>query len=111
MFMVADRFSSESYQAKLPPVNANTAMTTEETTGGLPIVLPTHSGDEMASINAGRDPQLEAAVSSPRAIINVGDLLPSLTLKNEKGEDMETSTLVTEKGVVLFLVPKANTRV
>lgn len=44
------------------------------------------------------------------ATIDVGDALPSLTLQNEKGEDVEVSTLAAEKGVILFLVPKADTR-
>ncbi|KZT03598.1 peroxiredoxin Q [Laetiporus sulphureus 93-53] len=43
------------------------------------------------------------------ATIDIGDSLPSVTLKNEKGEDVDVSTLVAEKGVVLFLVPKADT--
>ena len=42
--------------------------------------------------------------------VDIGDALPSLTLKNEKGEDVEVSTLAAEKGVILFLVPKADTR-
>jgi peroxiredoxin Q/BCP len=33
-----------------------------------------------------------------------------LTLKNEKDEDVDVSTLAAEKGVVFFLVPKADTR-
>ncbi|EIN04621.1 peroxiredoxin Q, partial [Punctularia strigosozonata HHB-11173 SS5] len=41
--------------------------------------------------------------------VDVGDLLPSLTVQNEKGEDVDVSTLASEKGVVLFLVPKADT--
>ncbi|THU78927.1 alkyl hydroperoxide reductase/ thiol specific antioxidant/ Mal allergen, partial [Dendrothele bispora CBS 962.96] len=39
----------------------------------------------------------------------IGDTLPSLTVKNEKGEDVEVATLTAEKGVVLFCVPKADT--
>lgn len=46
---------------------------------------------------------------SPRNI-DVGGALPSFVLKNEKGEDVDTASLTTEKGVVLFLVPKADTR-
>lgn len=42
--------------------------------------------------------------------IDIGDTLPNLTLKNEKDEDVEISSLATEKGVVFFLVPKADTR-
>jgi hypothetical protein len=33
-----------------------------------------------------------------------------MTLKNEKDEDVDLSTLAVERGVVLFLVPKADTR-
>jgi peroxiredoxin Q/BCP len=43
------------------------------------------------------------------APIDVGDSLPSLTLQNEKNESIDVSTLTAEKGVVLFLVPKADT--
>ncbi|KIM80185.1 hypothetical protein PILCRDRAFT_98016 [Piloderma croceum F 1598] len=43
------------------------------------------------------------------AHIDIGDSLPSLTLKNEKDEDVDVSTLAAEKGVVFFLVPKADT--
>jgi peroxiredoxin len=42
--------------------------------------------------------------------IEIGDVLPSFTLKNEKGEDVDVSKLAAEKGVILFLVPKADTR-
>jgi len=44
--------------------------------------------------------------------IDIGDSLASLTtltLKNEKGEDVAVANLATEKGVILFLVPKADT--
>lgn len=44
------------------------------------------------------------------APIDLGDNLPSVTLKNEKGEDVDVSTLTAEKGLILFLVPKADTR-
>ncbi|KAJ7618054.1 thioredoxin-like protein [Roridomyces roridus] len=41
--------------------------------------------------------------------IDIGDSLPSLTLKNEKDEDVDVSSLTADKGLVLFLVPKADT--
>ncbi|KAG9041792.1 hypothetical protein FS837_011735 [Tulasnella sp. UAMH 9824] len=41
--------------------------------------------------------------------LQVGDTLPHLTLKNEKDEDVKIAELAKEKGVVLFLVPKADT--
>lgn len=40
-----------------------------------------------------------------------GDVLPDITLKNEKGEDVNVKDLAGEtQGVVFFLVPKADTR-
>jgi thioredoxin-dependent peroxiredoxin len=42
--------------------------------------------------------------------IDIGDSLPSITLKTEKGEDVDVPGLAAERGVVLFLVPKADTR-
>ncbi|PIL27548.1 hypothetical protein GSI_10699 [Ganoderma sinense ZZ0214-1] len=42
--------------------------------------------------------------------IAIGDALPSFTLKNEKDEDVDVATLTAEKGIVVFLVPKADTR-
>ncbi|KAJ6452774.1 AhpC-TSA-domain-containing protein [Mycena sanguinolenta] len=47
--------------------------------------------------------------SAKLAPIDIGDSLPTLTLKNEKDEDVEVSSLTEEKGLVLFLVPKADT--
>ncbi|KAI8970895.1 thioredoxin-like protein, partial [Trametes punicea] len=41
--------------------------------------------------------------------IDIGDVLPSYALKNEKDEDVDVATLAAEKGVVIFLVPKADT--
>jgi len=43
------------------------------------------------------------------APIDIGDVLPSLILKTEKNEDVDVSTLAAEKGIILFLVPKADT--
>ena len=44
------------------------------------------------------------------SFIDIGGSLPDLTLKNEKGEDIQVANLATEKGVIIFLVPKADTR-
>lgn len=44
------------------------------------------------------------------ASIDIGDSLPTLTLKNGANEDVQIAELASEKGVVLFLVPKADTR-
>jgi len=43
------------------------------------------------------------------APVNIGDILPSVTLKNEKGEDVAIGEIAKEKGVVMFLVPRADT--
>ncbi|KAF7377183.1 AhpC-TSA-domain-containing protein [Mycena sanguinolenta] len=55
------------------------------------------------------EPDGEEDDSAKLASIDIGDSLPTLTLKNEKDEDVEVSTLTEEKGLVLFLVPKADT--
>ena len=52
----------------------------------------------------------EAGDSSALSLIDIGGNLPELTLKNEKGEDIQVANLASEKGVILFLVPKADTR-
>ncbi|KAF8885398.1 thioredoxin-like protein [Gymnopilus junonius] len=54
--------------------------------------------------------EAEADASAPALPqIEIGDMLPELVLKNEKGEDVQVSELAAEKGVILFLVPKADT--
>lgn len=42
--------------------------------------------------------------------IDLGDNLPSIILKNEKDEDVDVAKLAAENDLVLFLVPKADTR-
>ncbi|KII85686.1 hypothetical protein PLICRDRAFT_116043 [Plicaturopsis crispa FD-325 SS-3] len=56
---------------------------------------------------AADEPEADAAPAVEA--IDLGGSLPSVTLKNEKGEDVDVATLTAEKGVVLFLVPKADT--
>ncbi|KDQ16818.1 hypothetical protein BOTBODRAFT_106548 [Botryobasidium botryosum FD-172 SS1] len=41
--------------------------------------------------------------------LELGDTLPSLTLLNEKMEEINVGEITGEKGAVLFLVPRANT--
>lgn len=42
--------------------------------------------------------------------IEIGDSLPAgLVLKNEKDEDFDVASVAEKKGVIMFLVPKANT--
>jgi len=42
-------------------------------------------------------------------VVDVGDTIPDVTLKDEKDEDVNVAELVKDKGLVLFLVPKADT--
>lgn len=57
------------------------------------------------------DSPVEAAQDAPAVeTIEIGGSLPNLTLKNEKGEDVPVAELAADKGVVFFLVPKADTR-
>jgi peroxiredoxin Q/BCP len=50
----------------------------------------------------------ESVVPKPDPI-DIGGFLPSLVIQNEKGEDVNAQDLTAEGGVVLFLVPKADT--
>lgn len=59
---------------------------------------------------AGEDTQAEETAPPSVPKLEIGDALPELTLKNEKDEDVQVSTLAAERGVILFLVPKADTR-
>ncbi|THH16055.1 hypothetical protein EW146_g4514 [Bondarzewia mesenterica] len=63
---------------------------------------------EAAATEPVAEPAVEAA--STLASIDLGDNLPSLVLQNEQGEDIDVANLTAEKGVVIFLVPKADTR-
>ncbi|KAF8129483.1 AhpC-TSA-domain-containing protein [Boletus edulis] len=75
--------------------------------------LPSPEETQDAADMAVDEPSAPAAPSTPsdapKDAIDVGETLPSLVLKNEKGEDVDTPSLTAEKGVVLFLVPKADT--
>jgi len=69
-----------------------------------------HENDqEDGAKKAKLDESTEGSSSADLAIIDIGDSLPSYTLKTEKDEDVDVSTLTAEKGLVLFLVPKADT--
>ena len=60
--------------------------------------------------------EAEAEVSGEEAKtikpLEIGDPIPDVTLKNEEGEDVKVRELLSgeTKGLVLFLVPKADTR-
>ena len=62
-------------------------------------------------LQAKADPEsAEGGDSNALSFIDIDGVLPDLTLKNEKGEDIQIANLASEKGVILFLVPKADTR-
>lgn len=65
---------------------------------------------EGADASSGNEEPAVADKSDAIPAIDIGGVLPTLTLKNEKGEDVEVSSLAAEKGVVIFLIPKADTR-
>ncbi|KDQ52217.1 hypothetical protein JAAARDRAFT_62004 [Jaapia argillacea MUCL 33604] len=81
--------------------------------GGKKRAAPVEEEEEEESSKKAKATEAEAESSAPApevAPVDIGDSLPSgLTLKNEKGEDVDVGTLASEKGVVLFLVPKADT--
>jgi peroxiredoxin Q/BCP len=72
-----------------------------------PNVSATHT---QAGVQAKLDDSAEGSSTVDLAPLDIGDTLPSYTLKNEKDEDIDVSALTAEKGLVLFLVPKADTR-
>ncbi|BEJ10685.1 hypothetical protein CspHIS471_0101070 [Cutaneotrichosporon sp. HIS471] len=47
--------------------------------------------------------------SASRGALQLGSGLPKITLQNEDGEDVDVSTLTGERGVVIFLYPRADT--
>jgi len=68
-------------------------------------------GEGATAKKAKSDPESseEAGDNSALSLIDIGGNLPDLILKNEKGEDIQVANLASEKGVILFLVPKADT--
>jgi peroxiredoxin Q/BCP len=72
-------------------------------------ILKAKTNEEVAG-GEGETAGAEAGEAEKLASIDVGDSLPSLTLKDEKNEDIQIADLASEGGVVLFLVPKADTR-
>jgi peroxiredoxin Q/BCP len=73
----------------------------------LPSAEETQAPAEVAGESAAAEPS--SVPSDPPRNVDVEETLPSLVLKNEKGEDVDTASLTAEQGVVLFLVPKADT--
>jgi len=51
-----------------------------------------------------------AETKAEEVALVVGAMLPQMKVKNEKGEEIEVSTLAAESGVVIFVASKADTR-
>ncbi|KZT55642.1 AhpC-TSA-domain-containing protein [Calocera cornea HHB12733] len=63
-----------------------------------------------AAAEAPKEAPKEAPAPTSDAELELGDTLPALVLKNQKEEDVAVESLITaDKGLVFFLVPKANT--
>ncbi|KAL0959053.1 hypothetical protein HGRIS_014353 [Hohenbuehelia grisea] len=56
----------------------------------------------------GAEPKAESLPENLQRI-DIGDSLPSLTLRNDDDEDVDIAALTADKGLILFLVPKADT--
>lgn len=65
--------------------------------------------DETAEVDEEKD-ELASDISEQPKQLDIGDVLPNITLKNEKDEDVNVQDLAKDSGVVIFLVPKADTR-
>ncbi|KAL4063867.1 thioredoxin-like protein [Scleroderma yunnanense] len=96
-------------KAKLPPADADD--TEADVNGDVQMADATAAAAVIDVLtNAGASVEKEDQGDAPqKTSVDVGDTIPSVTLKNEQGEDVETSVLVADRGVVLFLVPKADT--
>jgi len=69
---------------------------------------PEAAAETSKEAEAAAEAPADAPTSSSKEL-QVGDVLPSVTLPNNSGVDVDVGSLAKEQGVVLFLVPKANT--
>ncbi|KAF8344815.1 AhpC-TSA-domain-containing protein [Amanita rubescens] len=100
-----------SAQARIQtaPTTKNNAKKRAAATGPGEDTANTESNKKARSNAKSVDVEEEKDKPEPLAPIDVGGALPTLTLKNEKDEDIQVADLASEKGVVMFLVPKADT--
>ncbi|KAK4688216.1 thioredoxin-dependent peroxiredoxin, partial [Tremellales sp. Uapishka_1] len=108
-----------SKKAKTAPVEPKTASASKSATVSKPKSATASKSDavktkENKTVESKEEKEVEApksakADSGGRGIMKLGDKLPKLTLKDEDGNDVEVGDLAGEKGVVIFLYPKANT--
>jgi len=105
----SNRIASQPKKEESKPARSRSKKRTAETAEGK------NDGEDVpaAKKTKGDDGEAPAAGSSEDAdtlaSIDIGDSIPSLTLKNEKDEDVEVASLTADKGLILFLVPKADT--
>ncbi|KAH9476121.1 Peroxiredoxin bcp1 [Psilocybe cubensis] len=110
---------SATKKAKADPDNAAAAPTeTEAPKEEAPAPPATEDAKEDAKDSeeaqaapAVAETEAEGSKDAPVPIkqLEIGDNLPALTLQNEEGGEIKVAELAAEKGVVLFLVPKAAT--
>ncbi|KAF8638635.1 hypothetical protein AX17_002060 [Amanita inopinata Kibby_2008] len=122
----SSRISSQAKEATLPKATATTgsnnvkkraaAQRIGEEVGADSKAEPSKSKKKAKSNTGAKESEDKAEAedsednqSEALASIDIGDSLPTLTLKNEKDEDVQVAELAVENGVVLFLVPKADT--
>ncbi|ORY26331.1 thioredoxin-like protein [Naematelia encephala] len=71
---------------------------------------PVSKKTKAPSKSAAEEKAAEAPASAPSSKgLKLGDKLPKITLQDNTGSDVDVSTLAGEKGVVIFLYPKADT--
>jgi len=111
--------------ASKKPASKKAAAAKEETAAEADAEAAEEPGAEAAEEKAevkedGKAAEAEAAAEAPKEAapetdgagkeLELGDVLPALTLKNQQDEEVDVKGLIAaDKGVVFFLVPKANT--
>ncbi|WRT64066.1 uncharacterized protein IL334_000994 [Kwoniella shivajii] len=70
---------------------------------------PTKSSEATKKEKEAEAPGDAEPETGPRGTLKSGDKLPKITLKDNQGNDVDVSKLAGEKGVVIFLYPKADT--
>ncbi|KAJ8514496.1 hypothetical protein ONZ45_g7985 [Pleurotus djamor] len=97
----SSRISSKSKDGEVKP---EVKRKPSQKRAAAPTEKPTAAAKK-AKVSDAKDEESEITL----APIDIGDVLPSLILKTESGEDVDVATLASEKGLVFFLVPKADT--
>ncbi|KAI5119413.1 hypothetical protein M0805_004900 [Coniferiporia weirii] len=114
---LAPRRSTRISGASKPAVEDNSAKRTGKISGASKKrSVDDAIADDKPKEDAGNDAKKVKVVKSKKPVdestegLSIGDSLPDLVLKNEKDEDVNVQSIAADSaGVVLFLVPKADT--